>query len=176
MPNMRKSKLTGQSQKLSIANWEIGFSGAEVTTEYIAPRKRYLARIDVRFEGQRRVGYYVWKLILPLVLVVMMSWAVFWIDPQHVAPRVGLAATSMLTLIAYRFALTASLPPIAYLTRMDIFLVGASVVVFGALAIAAGVSYVADSGRRELAGHINISARWLAPLLFVFVCGGALWW
>ena len=62
------------------------------------------------------------------------------------------------------------------LTRMDVFLVGASVVVFGALAVAAGVSYVADSGRVELASRINVGARWLAPLLFAFVCGAALWW
>jgi hypothetical protein len=34
-----------------------------------------------------------------------MSWAVFWLSPQNIAPRTGLSATSMLTLIAFRLAL-----------------------------------------------------------------------
>jgi len=54
----------------------------------------------------------VWKLIVPMSFVVFMSWAVFWLSPQNLAPCTGLSATSMLTLIAFRLALGSSLPPI----------------------------------------------------------------
>ena len=156
----------GMGNRLSVANWDIVYAGATSSTHYLAAADRDIPRLDVVFEATRLTGYYTWKLIVPLLLVVMMSWAVFWMAPVHVAPRVGLAATAMLTLIAYRFALGALLPPIAYLTRMDIFLVFASVLVFAALGVAVVVTYVADLGRDDLADKITRVARWLSPVLF----------
>ena len=67
------------------------------------------------------------------------------------------------------------LPPIAYMTRMDLFLVFASVLVFGALAVAVAVTYVADKGRDALALRINEVARWFSPLMFAAVIVFAFW-
>ena len=159
----------GLAERLSIVNWTIDFAGVTSGSHFLASAERQFARLDIEFEAVRLTGYYTWKLIVPLVLVVMMSWAVFWIAPVHVAPRLGLAATSMLTLIAYRFALASILPPIAYMTRMDVFLVCASILVFAALAVAVAVTYAADKGRDAAAARINEIARWLSPLLFAIV-------
>ena len=55
----------------------------------------------LEFEAHRLLGFYIWKVMIPLVLIVFMSWTVFWIDPVHVAAQIGVATTSMLTFIAY---------------------------------------------------------------------------
>ena len=68
-----------------------------------------------------------------MAIIVFMSWVVFWLGPQHVGPRLSVSVTSMLTLVAYRFLLGQSLPPVSYLTRLDYFLLGATVLVFIAL-------------------------------------------
>jgi hypothetical protein len=47
----------------------------------------------------------------------MMSWAVFYFEPDQIAPQIGLAATSILTLIAFLFSLGKILSPIVYLTK-----------------------------------------------------------
>jgi hypothetical protein len=99
----------------------------------------------------------------------MMTWTVFWIPRDFVPPRVGLVATSMLTLIAYRFAISSHLPPIAYLTRLDKFMVASSVLVFGALAAATSVTYFEGRGNTTLAARLDIAFRVLAPLLFLGV-------
>lgn len=112
------------ASELSIANWEIGLSGYQLLTEYLAPMDKHLTRLDFLLQAKRLTGYYTWQQLLPLFLIVMMTWVVFWIPLEFVPPRVGLAATSMLTLIAYRFAISSVLPPIAYLTRLDIFMIG----------------------------------------------------
>ena len=57
------------------------------------------------FTASRNVQHYIWKVILPLILIVAMSWTVFWIAATEVGPQLGVATTSMLTLIAYRFAI-----------------------------------------------------------------------
>ena len=64
----------------------------------------------VEFTASRNVQHYILKVILPLVLIVMMSWAVFWIDPVTSNSQISIAVTSMLTLIAYRFAVDSQLP------------------------------------------------------------------
>lgn len=145
--------------RFATANWVLRFAAAQSGSYHVAATDSQLAMLNISLHGTRLAPYYIWKLIVPLVLVMMMSWAVFWLAPVHVAPRVGLASTAMLTLIAYRFALASVLPPIAYLTRMDIFLVFSSLLVFAALAVAVCVTYVADRGAMQTAENINRAAR-----------------
>jgi hypothetical protein len=120
-------------------------------------------------KATRLTGFYTWQQLVPLYLVVLMAWIVFWIPREHVPSRIGLAATSMLTLIAYRFAMSSVLPPIAYLTRLDVFMIGASVLVFSALATAVAVTYTMDYVDTVLADRINLAGRILAPLLIALI-------
>ena len=163
----------GMAPLLSVTNWQIEMAGSRTLTEYVPPVDRHLPRLDLVLKAERLTGYYTWQQLVPLCLVVMMTWVVFWIPHEFVPPRVGLAATSMLTLIAYRFAMSSVLPPIAYLTRLDVFMIGSSVLVFAALAAAVAVTYIAERHNEELADRVNGAARWLSPLLFLLVAAGA---
>lgn len=168
-----RPELLGLNEQLSVANWEITLQGSRSQTQYIAPVDKYLTRMDLILDAKRLTGYYTWQLLLPLLLVVMMTWVVFWIPIEVIPSRVGLAATSMLTLIAYRFAMSSVLPPIAYLTRLDLFMIGASVLVFAGLATTVAVSYIFDQHNEGLANSVNRSARWLSPLLLILLTGFA---
>jgi hypothetical protein len=64
-----------------------------------------IAGYAFEFYASRLAQYYLLKVILPLLLIVMMSWTVFWIDPTNGGPQISVAVTSMLTLIAYRFSI-----------------------------------------------------------------------
>ena len=170
---LTRPELFGLGEPLSVANWTIDMKGAQSSTQYVAPVDRHLERVDFILHAKRLTGYYTWQQLLPLFLVVMMTWVVFWIPHDFVPARVGLAATSMLTLIAYRFAMSSVLPPIAYLTRLDIFMIGASVLVFAGLVATVLVSYFFDLQKNRLANGINVSARWIAPALLAIVAVGA---
>ena len=159
----------GSAEYFSVSNWDVQLDGARSGEYYVAPLDRSLSRLDIVFQAQRLTGFYTWQLLLPLFLVVMMTWTVFWIPREFVPPRVGLVATSMLTLIAYRFAMASILPPIAYLTRLDKFMVASSVLVFGALAATVAVTYLDGHGQTVHATRLNRASRWLAPLLFMLV-------
>ena len=123
--------------------------------------------LDFDLVAHRRVGYYVWKVILPLSMIVVMSWSVFWMDPNNLGPQTGIAATSMLTLIAFLFALGNILPRISYLTTMDRFVMGSSALVFAALLEAIGSGYLASHGRAATAVRIERQCRWLFPTVFI---------
>ena len=97
-----------------------------------------------------------------------MSWAVFWINPSQFA-RIGLSATSMLTLIAYQFAFASLLPRISYLTRADKFSTCSFILVFLALVEAISTSALTNSGKPELAMRIDRCARWVFPAAYIVV-------
>ena len=157
------------SDDLSVANFDVSMAGVRVWSEMIKSTGREHARFSIELEATRLTGFYTWQQLVPLFLVVLMAWIVFWIPREHVPSRIGLAATSMLTLIAYRFAMSSVLPPIAYLTRLDVFMIGASVLVFSALATAVAVTYTMDLVDEALAERINLTARVAAPLLLLLV-------
>lgn len=157
--------------ELSVANFSVELTGVEERADRIASTGREHARLLIKMRATRLTGFYTWQQLVPLFLVVLMAWIVFWIPREHVPSRIGLAATSMLTLIAYRFAMSSVLPPIAYLTRLDIFMIGASVLVFAALATAVAVTYVMDKVDDGLAERLHVAARVLIPLLLALITG-----
>lgn len=159
----------GMADQMSVSNWDIRPGKNRLGEYYIAPLKQHLSRLDVEFLAERKTGYYTWQLMVPLVLVGMMTWVVFWIPLEFVAPRVGLVATSMLTLIAFRFSMAKVLPPIAYLTRLDVFMVASSILVFSALAAVVAVTYLEGRGKVSRAERFNLVCRWVVPLLFLLV-------
>jgi len=114
-------------------------------------------------------GYYVWKIIFPLVLIVFMSWTVFWINPENAGAQIGLATSSMLTLIAYRFILGNLLPRVSYLTELDYFTLGATILVFLALVEVVLTSGLAQAGKHEAARRIDVGARVMFPVSFALL-------
>ena len=156
------------AEQLSNPNWWIG-APEGTSGEYRVHPGRSIAQLEILFPAERRPGFYIWKLIVPLSFVVFMSWAAFWLSPQNIAPRIGLSATSMLTLIAFRFALGSTLPPIPYLTEFDVFIVGATLLVFAALVEAVATTALWDKERRQLAHRLNHWSKVLFPLVFAGV-------
>jgi hypothetical protein len=163
---------TGKAGLLAIANWRIGEQTMKSKTVNLLPGLPF-AGVDFVFPMERHATYFVWNTIVPLVMIVFMSWGVFWVNPQHLGAQLGLAATSMLSLIAYRFTLGGVLPPIPYFTRMDLFLNGASLLVFLALVEAVAASTIADNGRQALASRIDRVSRVAFPLVFAGVVAAA---
>ncbi len=132
----------------------------------LSPGKIPLAGIAFSFEVERRHEFYILKVIAPLIFIVAMSWLVFWIDPKQTSTQISVAVTAMLTLIAYRFVLGASLPRLPYLTRLDYFILAATILVFAALVQVVITSNYAQSDELAKAQGIDRVARWAFPVAF----------
>ena len=167
---VQDSSIFGTAGKISVANWRIGTPVSVSGKFTVAPNNPELARFDIYFSAQRHSSYYVWKIIFPMSLVIFMSWAVFWVSPQHLI-RLSISATSILTLIAFRLAVGGSLPPISYLTKLDLFTIGATAMVFTALIETVASTALWDQERQDLASQLNRWSRVIFPLSFVALLG-----
>ncbi len=166
---------TGMASDLSESDWQILDWHAEPMAYEPIPGHGSQPGFAFKFEAQRKQSYYLFKVIIPLILIVMMSWVAFWIDPAESGTDISVAVTSMLTLIAYRFAIGTFLPVISYMTRLDYFILGSTLLVFLSLVEVVVTSNLVRRRRKEWAYTIDRVSRWVFPLIFVCLLFQALY-
>jgi hypothetical protein len=171
------SEVAGPARResFSIADWDMG--AVEVRPEPFAVRGEgdAIPGVLVSFEGRRHLGFWAGKAFVSVAIIVAMSWVVFWIHPKFVAPRLSVAVTSMLTLIAYRFLLGAVLPRLSYLTKMDYFLIGSTLLVLITVIQVAVTTREDDRDHGRNARRINLHSRWLFPAAFAVLMLTVFW-
>lgn len=165
--------ITGRNPAtFNIADWSVSDVHAQIVSKHLEILNRNHSAYEFHIPVERRSGYFVWKVILPLMLIVFMSWTVFWINPSQVGPQISMSATSMLTLIAFQFAMGNMLPRLSYFTIMDRFVTGSTILVFLALVESITTNYLVTINREALALKLDRYCSWIFPViffLFVFV-------
>lgn len=156
----------GIAETLTLADWKKDAPAAFTQSYHMAPGLQ-IAGYTFEFHATRLGQYYLLVVILPLLLIVMMSWTVFWIDPTNGGPQISVAVTSMLTLIAYRFAIGSEVPKLPYLTRLDAFILASSILVFLSLIEVMLTTKLATDNRIDLARTIDRRCRIFFPLTFI---------
>jgi hypothetical protein len=165
----------GRSPDMTIPDWSVGTFEMRTAPFAVVPGGRQIPGLEGVFEAQRHLGFYVGKAFVSVAIIVFMSWVVFWLDPENVGPRLSVSVTSMLTLVAYRFLLGQSLPPVSYLTRLDYFLLGATILVFISLIQVALTSATTEGDRTAQALAVNRISRWIFPAAFALLILLSLW-
>ena len=74
------------------------------------------------FDISRLTSYYVYKIILPIIFILAISWSVFWVRGSQLEAKVNVTIVCLLSLIAYNFIIDEDLPKLPYLTFMDCFI------------------------------------------------------
>ena len=151
-----------ESWKFESLTFEFGTAASQYGAHAAAE-----ARFEIRVE--RRYGFYLWKVFLPLLLMVVVSWSVFWFDPSEVSSQVTIAVTTILTIIAFALAISLTLPRVPYLTFADAFFLTCYIFTFVTMVEVTAVHIAHRDERRKAAARIRGAARWLVPAAFVVV-------
>ncbi|MEJ2131151.1 MAG: hypothetical protein P8Y95_05890 [Gammaproteobacteria bacterium] len=158
--------LTRSAGDFSAAGWTFGEFNA-VERAFVGPLSP-TGIAGARFEigATRSPAFYPWRIVLPLCLIVAMSWSVFWIRAEQLGAQLEVSSASVLTLIAFQLSFTDVLPQVSYLTRLDDFVLISTVLVFLALAESVVTSYLAFRNRSQLAERIDYGLRYVFPGVF----------
>jgi hypothetical protein len=151
-----------ESWRFKSITFEIGEAASQFGKNTMAE-----ARFEIAVE--RRYGFYLWKVFLPLLLMVIMSWSVFWFDPPEVSSQVTIAVTTILTIIAFALAISLTLPRVPYLTFADAFFLTCYIFAFVTMVEVTTVHIAYRNERRKVAAKIRGTARWLVPAAFVVI-------
>lgn len=158
----------GIAKNISLPDWTIIDCKAAMASYEILPTL-HIPGYKFQFTAERDSGHYIWKVILPLILIVGMSWIVFWIHPSQSGTQISLAVTSMLTLIAYRFTIDLLVPRVSYMTRMDKFILLATILVFLTLIQANLTGRLYANNKITVAENIDKFCRIFFPVIFILV-------
>jgi len=157
-------RITAMNDRLSIQGWRVGAPEAQAGTANRIARVGTFARFAVEFDLKRDWSYYAWKLGLPLTLIVLMAYGVYFIHASAVAQQIALGMTAMLTLIAYMLTIGNTLPRISYLTRADRFFIGCAILVFLGLVKGVLITMLAQGPYKDQLDRVNQWGRWIYPV------------
>jgi hypothetical protein len=156
----------GIAPSITLPDWTIEKWETRPLTYALTPGLQFSGYV-FEFTASRNVQHYILKIILPLILIVMMSWSVFWTDPTNSNTQFSIAVTSMLTLIAYRYAVDSQLPRLPYMTRLDVFFLISTLLVFFSL-IEVLITTILDNDQQSArAKKIDRHCRVIVPAIFI---------
>lgn len=114
----------------------------------------------------RDPSFYISNIALPLLLIVAISWAVFWMNfgEMHLADRLSVSFTSVLTVVAFDFVTSDTLPKLPYPTLLDQLLTVSYI--FLALTVLENViaHSLHEKGDDIGAARVDKLSRWLFPI------------
>jgi len=70
---------------------------------------------------------------VPAVVLVVLSWCCFFIQPEAIPARVGLSITTILTSILLQGSVNSNMPKVSYMKAVDYFLLTSFGFIFAAL-------------------------------------------
>lgn len=155
----------GISPSITLPDWTVETWDIKTLPYRLAPGVEDSGYV-FEFTASRNVQHYILKVILPLVLIVIMSWTVFWIDPSEASSQISVAVTSMLTLIAYRFAIDSQLPRLPYTTCLDTFILTSTLLVFFCLVEVLVTTILHKNQQAARAKRIDRYCRIIFPAIF----------
>jgi hypothetical protein len=111
----------------------------------------------------RHVSFHIAKFFLPLLVIVLLSFAVFWIDPEDLSSSLAVGVTCLLAAVALQFTEEGSLPDVNYLTISDRAFTICYVIIGLSVLEAVWANRLVRSGNKEAALKLDHRCRFLFP-------------
>merc|ERR1712228_910646 len=106
----------------SMTDWDIlGIDASVITIPY---QSHYVGQsyelVVLRVQVARKWKGIVYRLIMWLLFLGIMSWSTFGVDSENIGERLSYAVTMALTVVAFQFIISDNLPQVSYMTLLDI--------------------------------------------------------
>jgi hypothetical protein len=159
-----KPELARVDPEASVADWSVGAATARAQARVYVPGDEAYWHYTYEVGVARRPDFFVWRVMVPLALLTVVSFAAFWFEPVGLQPQISTCMAALIALVAFNFAIDYSLPKEAYLTIIDRH------ALIGFAFVAAGIAFVTvihlavSRNDMERALKLQRVARWVLPV------------
>lgn len=71
----------------------------------------------------RQQGFYILQVYVPCLILVILSWIIYYMTPDQVGDRLGIGVTLILTMIFLLGYANGSLPKVSYIKAIDWYMI-----------------------------------------------------
>ena len=122
----------------------------------------FVVSVDV----SRESFYLVRLVVFPLTIIVLLSFAVFWMDRSSLGDRLSVSFIGILTAVAYQIVMKDLLPHISYVTLIHGFLNISFLTMCATVVINLAVGQLDKRGKRDVGDRVDRRCRWIFPLVY----------
>ena len=166
---LEAGRKSGIAKTFSLPDFDVESWSSDPQPYYVAEGEVGVAGYELKIKVARQPTYYILKVIIPLCLIVIMSWLPRWIDPEQTGTNIGISTSAFLTLVAYLFAITVLLPRVSYVTRMDRFILLSTLMVFAGLIHTVADTFLIKKDKKHAVEILDRWSRIVYPALLVIV-------
>ena len=159
----------GFSSSLNLPEWQIGDLETKIEQNREIRSEASFSKFLMKIKLLRKSGFYLWKVIIPLIILVIISWSVFWMAEESLSERISFSLTGILTVVAYQFLISENLPNISYLTLMDAILYLSFIAIALTVIENIVVNELNMKNLKLLAIHLDHICQFVFPILYVFL-------
>jgi len=116
---------------------------------------------------KRQVTFHLTRYFLPLILIVVVAFSAFWIDPEDLGSQMQIGVTCLLAAIALQFAEGGTLPQVSYLTLADRLYAVCYVAIAAAVVESISVNALVRRKSKEAALRVDKACRRIFPALVI---------
>jgi hypothetical protein len=117
---------------------------------------------------KRHVTYHLTKFFLPLLVIVVVAFTLFWIHPEDLNSKAAIGVTSLLAAIAFQLAEAGTLPEVAYLTLADRVYALCYIMLAVSIMFAVYTNSLVRKNRKVAALRLDRICRMAFPVCLVF--------
>jgi hypothetical protein len=130
------------------------------------------SRFTFHFRAPRYQMYYIFRIFIPVLLIIMISYITFFL--KDFSRRIEVATGNVLLFIAFSWSLAEDYPRMGYLTFVDVimaitFIVNTLVVIYNVY-----LKWLETKEKREQAERIDRVADWIYPLVYIVLFGATI--
>lgn len=150
----------------NLSDWK--FVSKELTFNYYYDdyMDDYMPKYTIELRIQRSFFYYIYKIFLPIFLILIVAWSALWIRPAELESRLTITIVCLLSLIAYNYVYDKDLPKLDYITLLDyiILLSYAFAAIPTIISVISFIRFVKDNDSNPSLDRI---ARIIGPIIFL---------
>mgnify|MGYP000367814233 FL=1 len=155
-------------KKLQISQWQLAGIRSS-TVEQIVPyagKRGISSTFTASMEVKRKPFFIIRLVVIPLALIVLLSWSVFWMERSSLGDRISISFIGILTAVAYQNMVGDIVPHISYFTLMNGFLNLSLLLMCATVVENLIVGEYDNHGKSDVGDRIDYRCRWIFPLVY----------
>ena len=161
-----------------ITDWKISAGPHVYATDFgAASNEKRSAYSTIRFTlaVERPLNFFIWKLLLPLAIVLLLGCSALFVHPSYSDARLAAPAAALLSLVFLQQTYSSTLPEVGYLVLLDkIYALAYAVVLLLMVSTIVTSSTVRTDDASKIARAVVVDRIVVAAILLVFSVG-TLW-